>query len=130
MDAGGFIKLGNFYTKTTSQSSQYVAKRRFMSFFGVTPQVCSIIWQKVRQEVKIKGGEPKHLLWCLSYLKQYAVEHYRRSIFNADEKTIRKWTWILVKILSDLDVVYFFSLNLYLKNIKTRFTTDSLGKPI
>lgn len=105
MDAQAFLKLGNCYTKTNSQSSKFVAERRFSSFFGVTPHICCIIWNKCKPMVPI-GGEAKHLLWCLSFLKQYAVEHYRRSIFNADEKTIRKWTWLFVKILSDLDVVH------------------------
>lgn len=99
-----FLKLGNVYTNTKSTLSQYVALRRFKSFFGVTPQVCGMIWNKIEQAAP-SGGEPKHLLWSLCFLKQYSVEHNRRAIFHADEKTIRKWTWIFVEILSELDVV-------------------------
>lgn len=129
MDARSFLQLGNYYTKTNCKSSKYFAERRFSSFFGVTPQICCIIWEKIKLLVPI-GGEPKHLLWCLSFLKQYAVEHYRRSIFKADEKTIRYWTWLFVKILSDLDVVLLFTLKVYLKIIQNFYTTDCMGKPI
>lgn len=103
-----FLKLGNVYTDTKSTSSKYVALRRFQSFFGATPLVCSLIWDKIKHDVP-KGGDPKHLLWSLSFLKQNSVEHYRRSIFKADEKTIRKWTWLFVQLLADLDVVTLIS---------------------
>lgn len=106
MNGRAFLKLGNGYTQTKSTGSEYVALRRFKSFFGATPHVCSLIWEKIVHDVP-KGGEPKHLLWSLSFLKQYSVEHYRRTIFGADEKTIRKWTWLFVQLLSDVDVVIF-----------------------
>lgn len=99
-----FVKLGNVYTETKWTSSKYVAQRRFTSFFGVTPRVCSLIWDKIKHDIP-NGGAPKHLLWSLSFVKQYSVEHYRRSIFHADEKTIRKWTWLFLELLSNLDVV-------------------------
>jgi len=99
-----FLKLGNVYTKSTLARSKYMALRRFKSFFGVSPQVCSIIWAELENDLPI-GSQPKHLLWCLSFLKQYGTEHYRRSIFKADEKTLRKWTWTFVKLLSNLNVV-------------------------
>lgn len=73
-------------------------------FFGVTPEVSSIIWEKLKDELP-EGSEPKHLLWSLLFLKQYCDEHNRRSILGADEKTIRKWTWVLVELLYKINVV-------------------------
>lgn len=104
MNSEAFLKLGNKYTKSSLTSSRNTALRRFKSFFGITPNVCSIVWEQIKLEAPL-GAEPKHLLWCLSFLKQYSVEHYRRSIFGADEKTMRKWTWIFVELLSNLNVV-------------------------
>lgn len=101
-----FIKLGNQYTESSMARSAKVALRRFKSFFGAPPSVCSIIWDKIKNQVPV-GGEPKHLLWSLLFLKQYTDEHTRRSIVGADEKTIRKWTWIFVELLSEMDVVNF-----------------------
>lgn len=99
-----FSRLGNIYMKNSSIGSNKTTLRRFKSFFGVTPLLCSIIWEKIESSAPSES-KPKHLLWTLYFLKQYDVEHTRRPLLNADEKTIRKWTWIFVKLLSDLDVV-------------------------
>lgn len=84
--------------------SVYVGLRRFKCFFGVSPQVCAIVWDECYNKLP-NGAEPKHLLWCLFFLKQYQPEHVRRVILKADEKTIRKWTWSLITLLSDMNVV-------------------------
>lgn len=102
-----FIKLGNTYTDSSMTRSTSVALRRFKSFFGVTPIVCSIIWEKLSDELP-PLAEPKHLLWTLLFLKQYGNEHTRRAIVRADEKTIRKWTWIFVELLSNMNAVTSF----------------------
>lgn len=102
MDAHLFLKLGNKYTQS-KMSSMPTAVRRFKSFFGVTPEVCCIAWNAIKN--KEPNAQPQHLLYCLSFLKEYSTEHYRRSIFKADEKTMREWTWKFVKLLSDIDVV-------------------------
>lgn len=79
--------------------------RRFKSFFGVTPEVCECIRNLIEMELN-DDSQPKHLLWCLNFLKQYTVEHTRRTLFAADEKAIRKWTWIYVQHIADLNVVH------------------------
>lgn len=108
MDPHMFCKLGNRYTKS-KMSSQKTALRRFKSFFGVTPKVCSISWNEIKNQAP-PAAQPKHLLWCLSFLKEYSTEHHRRSIFEADEKTIRFWTWTFVKLLANLNVVSFIKI--------------------
>lgn len=97
-----FLRLGNAYTKGTSNTKTNL--RRFKSFYGVSPAVCAKIWEKIIFETS-SHAQPKHLLWCLFFLKQYPVEHEMRAIFHADEKTIRKWTWCFVKLLSNINVV-------------------------
>lgn len=103
-----FIKLGNKYTKSSLTRSAAIALRRFKAHFGVTPIVCSIIWEHIKNELP-PGAEAKHLLWTLLFLKTYVDEHNRHSLFGADEKTIRKWTWIFIKHLSELNVVTLLS---------------------
>lgn len=99
-----FLRLGNQISKTKSGQKTSTKTRRFKSFFGVTPYVCSIVWTKIVDIAPI-GFQPKHLLWGLTFLKQYTIEHNRHSTLKADEKTIRKWTWIAVKLLSGLKTV-------------------------
>lgn len=99
-----FYKLGCVYMKHKLKASKKLGLRRFRAFFGVTPTVCLRVWNLIIRELPI-GSKPKHLLWCLNYLKQYSTEHMRRTIFNADEKSIRKWTLIFIQHLADLTVV-------------------------
>lgn len=99
-----FLKLGNQISKTKNGQKESTKNRRFKSFFGVTPYVCSIVWTQIVGVAPI-GFEPKHLLWGMNFLKQYTTEHNRHSTLKADEKTIRKWTWIAVKLMSGLKMV-------------------------
>ncbi len=110
-----FLKIGNTITKTKSGQKLSTKARRFKSHFGVTPFVCSIIWHKIFDKAP-DDYKPKHLLWGLNFLKQYTTEHTRHSLFGADEKTIRKWTWITVELMSSMDEVKseFICQNLYL----------------
>lgn len=112
-----FLKLGNSYTRSSLTRSKPIALRRFKTFFGVSPTVCSIVWQELQNDLP-QGAMPQHLLWCLSFLKQYKTEHCRRSIFRSDEKTIRKWTWVFVKLLADMNVViiFYFYIDLMQRN--------------
>lgn len=55
---------------------------------------------------KPDGAEPKHLLWCMLFLKNYHKEHVNASIAKVDEKTFRLWVWRFIKLLAQLDVVY------------------------
>lgn len=107
MSTAFFLKIGNGYIKHDRKLSKQTGLRRFKSFFGITPSVCSIIWDSLKNKIPAESA-PKHLLWCLLFLKQYSVEHIRHTILNADEKTIRKWTWFYVKLLADLNVVNIF----------------------
>lgn len=130
MDPHAFFKLGNKYTKSVI-SSPKIAARRFRSHFGVTPKVCSVVWNEIEYSAPA-GAQPKHLLWCLSFLKEYSTEHYRRSIFNADEKTMREWTWTFVKLISKMNVVR-FAFNVFilrLRYLTMTYSIDHLGEEI
>lgn len=99
-----FLKIGNKITQTKCRQKMSTKIRRFKSHFGVTPFVCAIIWDKIFGEAP-NDYKPKYLLWGLNFLKHYSNEHTRHSLLRADEKTIRKWTWITVKLMSSMDVV-------------------------
>lgn len=100
-----FLKLGvSYITKSGIRTSKNICIRRFKCFYGVSPKVCFIVWNLLDENLP-PHSMPKHLLWCLCFLKQYSVESVRHALFNTDEKTIRKWTWTFIKLLSDLNVV-------------------------
>lgn len=109
MDSRIFLKLGNNYTRHKIGNSETVGRRRFISMFGVSAKICSILWGLIRLNLS-EGSKPAHLLWALMFLKNYGIEESNRAILNADEKTIRKWVWNVIHSLSKLRVVNFYQI--------------------
>jgi hypothetical protein len=91
-----------------TDSSFSTGQRRFREFFGVSPLVCQEIWYKVLNQLP-SGAKAKHLLWTLFFLKRYNTEAVNRKVCGSDEKSFRKWTWIFIDLISDLEVVIIFS---------------------
>jgi hypothetical protein len=95
--------------------------RRFAAHFGTTPRHCAYLWIHTEDGVKKQdnGGKKIHLLWSLNLLKTNATEHCMAGRWRADEKTIRKWTAILLEAISSLEVVSFcFTVCLYYTFLK------------
>eukprot|EP00977_Amphora_coffeiformis_P007617 scaffold1684_cov214-Amphora_coffeaeformis.AAC.1 len=70
----------------------------FRSHFGCSPDVCSILWQKIdeRMQPRPRGMMPKHLLWALLFLKTYQKEDVLAGRAGTTQKTLRKWVWIII----------------------------------
>jgi len=110
MSAASFLSTSEPIMRSTSGLSILVERRRFRAIFGVSPLVCSIVWNKLDGSV-CRRARPKHLLWALLFLKVYASEHNNRVLVNADEKSFRKWAWRFVKYVANLRIesyVYLF----------------------
>jgi len=95
-----------------------VFQRRWMSSFGTTPDVCSILWDKidphntfVDEEETNRGmaAHPRHLLWAILWLRVYETEENLRIMvanpprLKVSEKTFRKWVKIFVRAISFLE---------------------------
>lgn len=78
---------------------------------GASYNVCAELWNLLRPTEKISEiAEPKHLLWCLLFLRKYNTEHDNCDLVGGtDPKTFRKWVWIFVKSIHELkkDVIIF-----------------------
>lgn len=96
--------MGCHYSNYDIQKSRAVGYRRFKGLFGVSPLICSIAWDNITEHVP-QGTKPHHLLWGLCFLKCYNTEHVNHAIFGVDEKTFRKWIWIVIDSLASLKVV-------------------------
>jgi hypothetical protein len=48
---------------------------------------------------------PVHLLWALMFLKQYNKEEVNASMAGCDEKTFRLWSWLVIRVIADLDML-------------------------
>jgi hypothetical protein len=80
--------------------------RRFRSTMGVSSSICSWYWNQLDKRFLIPAGFlPKHFLWTLLFLKLYCSETVNALLCDCDEKTFRKWTWIGIGLIGDLDMV-------------------------
>lgn len=69
------------YANHNSINSIGTGLRRYRTFYGITPNVFAELWKIIAE--KPQGSEPKHLLWCLFFLKNYNKEHVNaRGIFH------------------------------------------------
>lgn len=107
MSEATFASIGYLLAQHSVHCSVETGARRFTSLFGVSPRVCAIAWDLIRQKIP-RGGEPKHLLWAFLFLKVYYTEAVMRTITGVDDKTQRKWTWLFIDLLAELDVVNSF----------------------
>jgi hypothetical protein len=78
--------------------------RRYKALFGVSAATCSRLWALVKPSLPSSAG-PRHLLWTLYFLKQYGHEEVNVAFCQCDEKTFRKWSWMVVQVLADLELV-------------------------
>lgn len=112
LEASVFFSLGRVLMNCSESVSLSVFLRRFKSNFGITPLVCAVTWNQFHEVPT--GAQPVHFLWSLLLLKTYGTESHLRSILNVDEKTLRKWVKIFVRLIADLKVVslsFIFLLN-------------------
>ena len=82
--------------------------RRFRGEFGVSPNVCSFLWERMSASgVQPHSGSPNNYFLCaLLFLKVYPSENVSKSIVGIDEKTWRQWTKVYIHLLAyELDVV-------------------------
>lgn len=103
-----FWNEGLRFMNCNASGSILTGERRFRSFFGTSAKVCAALWILIIE--KPSGSHPKHLLWCLMFMKTYNTEHLNASIAAVDEKTFRYWMWRFVHLLARLQVVKQFYL--------------------
>jgi hypothetical protein len=68
---------------------------RWMSFFGVQPEVCEEVWRYLNaDEPEDQSAETVHLLWALLLVKTYGTEAVLAGICGGcHEETFSKWAW-------------------------------------
>ena len=76
---------------------------RFKAVFGTDPLICAILWEMTLQRGPLpRGAKRCHLLWALLFLHGCDTESRNASFVGCDEKTFRKWQWILVERVAEL----------------------------
>ena len=122
-----FELIGMTMLRRSVDGSAKTLSRRFIGNFGCLPQTCATLWSRCLasghesfmteveclKTLKLKGTnkkliknyppyKPKHLLWALNFLKNYAKEAEKLLLGNESEKTMREWIWRFVEVIAAL----------------------------
>ena len=103
ISACSFLIYGlKIMNKNPSSSSRNLTI--FRAHYGTSPEVVSYLWGRISSNKILtqKGAIYKHLLWSLLFMKVYATEHVLSGMVNCNEKTFRKWIWIVIPIISQV----------------------------
>ena len=112
VSSNDFEEIASSITRRrVTKSSSRIRNCLFRSYFGTSSRICAVLWEllkRQRKRIAKKDGygnvSPKHLLWALMFLKVYGVEATLSSMAGGvDEKTYRKWVWIFVKAIANLE---------------------------
>ena len=90
--------------------------RVFREYFGIGPLVAVILWELlILHRLLLDGCGIIHLLWTLIFLKEYGKTHQMSNQAQVDANTFRKYVWLFIAAISELEVhvVRFFGLFLY-----------------
>lgn len=90
-----FYNYGNSITKHSSAST-VVGMSRFKAHFGVSPSICSMAWNHLKQDLPRDYNE-MHLLWALLFLKCYNTDSVNCGMAGCDEKTFRYRVWFVIE---------------------------------
>lgn len=98
--------LAQKITRRSPALSRSINRRRFRANFGVSAHTVSYLWELLSRRGNLpRGFRPSHLLWTLVFLNLYASEPIAAALCGCDEKTLRKWVWIGVDRLCELELV-------------------------
>ena len=97
-----FADLRNELTGGRGAASGTVSEHCFMATFGCNTILCAFIWNAT---TKPNVAVPIHLLWTLMFLIVYATESVLLGMTRVDEKTYRKWIWMILRTLTRGDWV-------------------------
>jgi hypothetical protein len=77
--------------------------RRIRAAFGFDPYILSKVWSYFVTTGNLPiRGEPKHLLWMLSFLKSYCSYDIYASWYGCTQATFRKWVWKFVHAVATI----------------------------
>jgi len=80
----------------------------FRAVFGVWDHEAAHLWNILDDDTQkrlhhLHGWQPKFLLDGLHFLKTYGTESTMATFCGRDEKTLRKWNWLVANALASQD---------------------------
>ena len=92
---------GGYKNKTQAAEDKEICQ----SFIGTSFEVCAELWGLISLTQTLpNGAKPKHLLWALLHMKNYATDSMSaRVVGGVCVETFRKWSQSFVSVLNNLE---------------------------
>jgi hypothetical protein len=104
VDENRFLDIAGSLADTIAEDvGDITRKRRFRALFGISTRICVLLWTLLSKQLG-RQARPVHLLWTLFFLKHYSVEEVNAAFARVNEKTYRKWTWLMLEELAKLNL--------------------------
>ena len=103
MDISDVFKIGREIMGRESTQATMTEDCRFQELFGCGPGVALKVWNLIFEV--FPDESIIHMMWALMFLKMYGKESAMSSMAGVDEKTYRKWVWIFVFKIADLEAL-------------------------
>ena len=87
--------------KEMMKKSKRLTSRQFKASFGISSAIAAL----VRDDLLPEGAHLKHLLYAMSFMKEYAPWDSLALKYHCCEKTFRDWSWLMIEKLYMMDVV-------------------------
>ena len=82
------------------QRSEKVLPSLCRAHIGVSFLVCADLWRRLEDSNSLPTkAQPKHLIWALIKLRMNNTSKQTSVMFKADEKTVRKWVWMMLEAI-------------------------------
>jgi hypothetical protein len=94
-----FRSIGERILRRVSNGNQ----RSFVALFGIRPLKIFQLWGLIVESGNVAKIAPRHLMWTLLFLRSYSREEVLATMVGVSEKTMRKWTWLVIENLATLD---------------------------
>ena len=106
--ADEFKAIANEVLRKNPNRTDKEQERTWDEYFGTSSVVAAELWNNINPTITVDPkSKPKHLLWALLFLKQYATESVHCSIVGIqDQKTFRLWSWRFVRAIANLKPRY------------------------
>ena len=86
-----------------SSQAKQTQNHQFWELFGCGPGFALNVWNLIFEDFPEESII--HVMWALMFLKMSGKESAMSSMAGVDEKTYRKWVWIFVFKIADLEAL-------------------------
>jgi hypothetical protein len=100
MTSSDFLDSSSWSSLFAREFGTTYSERKFTEYFGVTPDICCILWARCQNQTAI-DLLPKYLLWFLHFIKTNKTTYQLATACHVSTTWVSQWVWIMADILDE-----------------------------